>query len=135
MKNTQTLAQLISNRREEIGYTQKGLADRANIDLYMIESIEAGQELFLPPSIRQKIAMALKLNPKTIKSLEKQFEPQEKDFDIQVLKIKILNEGLKGHICPQCGADLVCRAAVMYDLEDNMIREPKARCQKCPFYL
>lgn len=135
MKKTQTLAQLISDKREAAGYTQKGLADRANVDLYMIESIEAGQELFLPPSIRQKIAMALKLNPRTVKALEKLPEEQEIDYDIQLLKLKILNEGLTGHKCPQCGSDLVCRVAVMYDLEDNMIREPKARCSKCPFNL
>ena len=135
MKKTQTLAQLISDKREEVGYTQKGLADRAIIDLSMIENIESGQELFLPPSIRQKLAMALKLNPRKIKSLEKQPEPDERDFDREVLKIKILNESLKDHICPQCGSDLVCRVAIMYDLEDNMIREPKARCSKCPFYL
>ncbi len=135
MNKHQTLAQLISDRREDIGYTQKGLADRANIDLYMVESIEAGHELFLPPTVRQKLAMALKISPKTIKALEKQPEEQEPDYDIELLKIKILNEGLKGHKCPQCGSDLVCRVAVMYDLEDNMVREPKARCSKCPFYV
>lgn len=135
MSPKKTLAQLVSEKREAAGYTQKGLADRANLDIYTIESIEAGQELFLPPSIRQKLAMALKLNPRTIKTYEKPPEEQEPDYDIQLLKLKILNEGLKGHKCPQCGADLVCRVAVMYDLEDNIIREPKARCSKCPFNL
>jgi len=135
MNKPKTLAQLISGRREDIGYTQKGLADRANVDLYMVESIEAGHELFLPPTVRQKLAMALKINPKTIKELEKQPEEQDLAYDLEILRVKILNEGLKGHICPQCGADLVCRVAVMYDLEDNLVREPKARCSKCPFYI
>lgn len=133
MKTTQTLAQMISTRREEVGYTQKGLADRANVDLSVIENLEAGCELFLPPSVRQKIANALKINAKAIKVLEKEPELQEEYFDKEVLKIKILNEGLKGHKCPQCGADLVCRVAIMYDLDDNMVKEPKARCSKCPF--
>ncbi len=135
MKKTQTLARLISEKREEIGYTQKGLANRANIDISVIENIESGQDLFLPASIRQKLAMALKLNPKSIKALEKQVELNESKPDIEALKIKILNQSLKGHNCPECGSDLICRVAIMYDLEDNMIPEPKARCTKCPFCL
>jgi ribosome-binding protein aMBF1 (putative translation factor) len=66
MKTKQTLALLISSKREERGYTQKGLADRANVDTSVVENIEAGVELFLPASIRQKIAMALKINARSI---------------------------------------------------------------------
>ena len=139
MKKYTTLAQLISTKREELGYSQKGLSDKANIDLPIIENIESGQELFLSPSVRQKIALALKLSPQEIKFFEKQPQINEKDFEIvdkaEELKIKILNEDLKGHKCPVCGAELVCRVAIMYDLEDNLIRHPKARCSKCPFLI
>lgn len=133
MNNTKTLAQLISEKREQAGYTQKGLADRSNLDISVIESIEAGHELFLSATVRQKLAIALKLNPKNIKELEKQ--PEKRIIDTDELKDKILNEGLKGHKCPVCGGDLICRVAVMYDHKDNMVRHPKARCAKCPFCL
>ena len=139
MKQNTTLAQLISTKREELGYSQKGLSSKANIDLSIIEDVESGKELFLSPSIRQKIALALKLTPQKIKLFEKQPQANEKDFEIAVkteeLKIEILNENLKGHKCPVCGAELVCRVAIMYDLEDNLIRHPKARCSKCPFLI
>ncbi len=139
MKIKQTLARLISTTREKMGYSQSGLASRANIALEIIEGIESGSELFLPSTTRQKLAMALKLNPKKIKSLEKAAEDHVKDFETadktEELKIKILEGKLQGNTCPACGAGLLCRVALMYDLEDNPVRHPKARCSKCPFQL
>jgi predicted RNA-binding Zn-ribbon protein involved in translation (DUF1610 family) len=37
--------------------------------------------------------------------------------------------------CPLCGEKLITRIAKLYDLEDNLILRPKARCSKCPFQL
>jgi transcriptional regulator with XRE-family HTH domain len=134
-----TLAEFITTTRENLGYTQKGLASRANLDLSVIEDIESGRELFLPPSIRQKLALALKVSAKRIKALEKQPETSVKDFEIadktEEIRLNILEKGLKGHKCPACGSELICRVAVMYDLEDNMVRHPKAVCSKCPFQI
>ncbi|HSA06277.1 MAG TPA: hypothetical protein P5556_03785 [Candidatus Gastranaerophilales bacterium] len=139
MSKPQTLAELISTTRENGGYSQKGLAARSNVDLSVIEDIESGRELFLPATIRQKLAMALKLNVNKIKSLEKYPDTSVKDFEIadktEGIKLDILEKGLKGHKCPVCESELVCRVAVMYDLEDNMVRHPKARCSKCPFQI
>lgn len=139
MKKQQTLAELISETRENQGHSQTGLAKRANLNVEIIDDIEAGRELFLPATIRQKLAMALKLSPKKIKSLEKLPETSDKDFEIadkiEEIRLHILEKGLKGHKCPVCGEELVCRVEVMYDLEDNMVRHPKARCSKCPFQI
>lgn len=139
MQKNETLAQLISTTRENKGYSQKGLAVKANLDISLIEDIESGRELFLSTPARQKLASALKLDAKKIKSLEKQPDSSEKDFKladkIEELKLRILKEGLKGHVCPVCGSELVCRVSVMYDIEDNMIRHSKANCSKCPFQI
>lgn len=139
MKKNETLAQFISAARENAGYSQKGLAVRANIDISLIDDIESGRELFMAASIRQKLANALKIHSNRIKELEKLPEMSEKDFElsdrIEELKLRILNEGLKGHACPVCNSELVCRVSVMYDVEDNIIRHPKARCSKCPFQI
>ena len=51
----------------------KGLAAKCNIDLSLIEDIEAGKELFLPVTIRQNLAKGLKCSPEEIKKLEKDF--------------------------------------------------------------
>lgn len=37
--------------------------------------------------------------------------------------------------CPMCGEPLVTRVARMYDLEDNLVLQPKAHCVKCIFQI
>lgn len=139
MKKIETLAQFIYEKRENAGYSQKGLAVKANLDISIIEDIESGRELFLSTPTRQKLATALKISAQKIKSLEKQPDTSEVDFiladKIEGIKLEILEKGLKGHTCPICGAGLICRVSVMYDLEDNVIRHPKAYCSKCPFQI
>lgn len=130
-----TLARFIQNKREEMGLTQKGLAISANIPLEIVEEVEAGKELFLPVTIRQALAKALKCEPQEIKSLEKDIASNIVSPEIiESLKNLILN-GAGGLKCPKCGAPLDTRVAQMYDLEDNLILHPKAHCTKCPFQI
>ena len=65
------LAQMVSSVREKLGLSQSGLAKKCNLTVEEIENIESGQELFLPPTIRQKLAKGLKLNLLEIKMYEK----------------------------------------------------------------
>lgn len=130
-----SLAQFVSQLREKLGLSQIGLAKKSNLPLEVIESIESGQELFLPTTIRQKLAKGLKLNTRDVKVFEKPYDnSQSFDEIVGILKINIL-EGEKDLQCPQCGEELICRVEKMYDLEDNLIRHPKARCAKCPFQI
>ena len=62
-----SLAEFIQQRREKAGYSIYGLADRASIAVEVLEDIESGRELFLPVTIRQKLARALKCSPNEIK--------------------------------------------------------------------
>ena len=131
-----SLAQFVSTTRENIGLSQKGLANKSNLELSIIEKIESGQELFLSTTIRQKLAKGLKIDGKVLKALEKQ--PDTRKFSqeyIEELKLRIKEGQLSGNICPVCKSELVCRIAVMYDLEDNPVKHPKARCSKCPFQI
>lgn len=131
-----TLAEFISTTRDELGLSQKGLAKKANIDLSIIENIESGQDLFLATSVRQKLAKALKVDNIVIKALEKQpHEPEVSIEYIEELRHRILAGQLNGHVCPVCKSELICRVAEMYDLEDRLVRHPKARCSKCPFQI
>ena len=50
----ETLASFVQKTRDNLGMSAKGLAQRANIDLSVIEDIESGKDLFLPVTIRQK---------------------------------------------------------------------------------
>lgn len=130
-----TLAQFIQKKRDDLGMSTKGLAMRANLDLNVVEDIEAGKDLFLSVTVRQSLAKALKCLPEEIKALEKDFNPATTSEEIiESLKELILN-GAVGLKCPVCGATLVTKIERMYDLEDNLVLHPKAHCSKCVFQI
>ena len=130
-----TLAKFIHEKREELGFTVKGLALAANIDKNEIEEIEEGKTLFLSVTIRQALAKVLKCEPEEIKALEKDITDNIISPEIiESIKELILN-GASGLKCPKCGAPLQTRIAKMYDLEDNLVLHPKAHCTKCPFQI
>jgi len=132
----ESLAELISSTRELMGFSQVGLSKKANINLKILEDIEGAQEFFLSVVVRQKLARALKLEPSTIKKYER--IPVDATLNptyINNIKENILAGYYEGNICPMCGSELVCRVAEMYDLEDKLIRHPKAHCLKCPFQI
>lgn len=133
--NKKTLAQFVQQTRDNLGLSAKGLAKKCNLDLGLIEKIEAGEELFLPVTIRQNLAKGLKCSPNELKELEKEFENNFISEEIiNDLKEKIL-AGEKDLICPKCGSELISRIEKMYDLEDNLMLHPKARCSKCVFQI
>ena len=131
------LAQMVSSVREKIGLSQSGLAKKCNLKVEEIEAIESGQELFLPPTIRQKLAKGLKLNLLEIKMYEKPpLEDFKLDFQTEDYMKQAILEGNTDNLrCPSCGAKLQTRVAKMYDLEDNLVLTPKAHCTKCPFQI
>ena len=131
----ESLAEFIQSKREKAGYSIYGLADRASIDISYLEDIESGRELFLPVTVRQKLARVLKCSPSEIKKYERDYEFKiVSEEDIDTLKTKILNRetNLK---CPLCGEPLITRIARMHDLEDNLVLQPKAHCVKCIFQI
>ena len=56
------------------------------------------------------------------------------DDVITDIKQQILN-GEEDIHCPMCGSPLITRIAEMYDLEDHLMRHPKAHCSKCVFQI
>ena len=130
-----SLAGFIQEKREKAGYSIYGLADRASISIEVLEDIESGKELFLSVTTRQKLARALKCSPSEIKKYEREYEFEVVSEDkIDEIKTKILNRetNLK---CPICGEPLITRIAKSYDLEDNLMLQPKAHCVKCVFQI
>ena len=130
-----TLAQFIQKRRDDLGMSPKGLAAKCNIDLSLIEDIVAGKELFLPVTIRQNLAKGLKCSPEEIKKLEKDFSNDLVSPQIIESLKELILKGAGGLKCPKCGAPLVTKISQMYDLEDNLVVQPKAHCTKCVFQI
>lgn len=131
----ETLATYIINNREKLGLSTIGLSNRSGIELSILEDIEAGKELFLPVTIRQKLAKALKCQPSDIQKYEKQLNTKIiSEETIQSIKQQILDRYDEIY-CPMCGSKLVTRIAKMYDLEDNLMLHPKAHCSKCVFQI
>lgn len=130
-----TLSNFIISKREKLGLSSIGLAKKSGIDLLMIEDIESGKELFLPVTIRQKLAKALKCQPLDIQKYEKNLSTKiVSDEIIYDIKQQILSGETEIH-CPMCGNLLITRIAKMYDLEDNLMLHPKAHCSKCVFQI
>lgn len=130
-----SLAQFVQQKREKLGLSTRGLAQKCNLELDLLERIESGEELFLPVTKRQNLAKGLKCNPSEIKEYEKNFENRfVSEETIEDLKERIL-DGEEDLICPVCKSPLITRIARMYDLEDNLMLHPKARCSKCVFQI
>lgn len=132
-----SLAQYVSTERERLGLSQTGLAKKCNLDIDTINSIESGIETFLSTTVRQKLAKGLKASLDEIKRYEKTQDYKFSTYsDVERIKEQILNNGENSQTvlyCPVCGSKLITRIAKMYDLEDNLMLHPKARCTKCPF--
>ena len=130
-----SLAEFIQKKREDAGFSLSGLAKRANIAIEILEDIESGKELFLSVTQRQQIARVLKCAPDDIKQYEKSYEFQVvSDETVEKIKNDILNHKTNLQ-CPMCGEPLVTRIAKMYDLDDNLVLQPKAHCVKCVFQI
>ena len=130
-----SLAEFIQTNREKAGLSIYGLAEKTSIDVSVLEDIESGKDLFLPVTIRQKLARTFKCSPNEIKKYER-------DYEFQIITDEVLDD-LKSSIlkhktnlkCPMCGEPLITRVAKMYDLEDNLVLVPKAHCTKCVFQI
>ena len=139
MQNKMSLAQFVVQRREKLNLTQSQLALNSGLELNEILSVEQGYELFLSTTVRQKLAKGLKIENKEIKRFEKSidFNLTTKDKMNEIRELILLNSTNPDFEikCPLCGEKLITRIAKLYDLEDNLILRPKARCTKCPFQL
>ena len=138
-KKYSSLAEFVSSKREEQGLSQEDLSQKSSLTIEQIQSIEQGLELFLPSTIRQKLAKGLKVDNKEIKSYEikTDFSLTQNAIMDSIREEILLNSQNPNHTiyCPICNEKLITRIAKLYDLEDNLILRPKARCSKCPFQL
>lgn len=138
-ENKISLGQYVAQKRESLGLSLEQLAEKSGLDIDVIYSIEQGMELFLATTIRQKLAKGLKVDNKEIKKYEVRadFSISTKTQSEEIREMILLNAANPNFSinCPLCGEKLITRIAKLYDLEDNLVLRPKAKCSKCPFQL
>ncbi len=136
MEYEKSLSEFIRETREKVGLSISGLAKKTALTVEQIEDIESGKELFLPSTIRQKLAKGLKINPADIKKYERiMLVSYDKITDSYLNDIKsaIINGDVENLRCPICGAKLNTKIIRLLDLENNIVLHPKAQCSKCTF--
>ena len=138
-KKYSSLAEFVIKTREKLNLTQDELSNLSSLSVDEIQSIEQGIDLFLATTTRQKLAKGLKVDNKEIKQYEIKvdYNQTEKSIKDQIKEKILLNRNNPNFTvnCPVCNEKLITRIAKLYDLEDNLVLHPKARCSKCPFQL
>ena len=138
MSKIKSLAEFIRETREKAGFSVIGLAKHTGLTIEQLEDIEAGKELFLPATIRQKLAKGLKLNPADIKQYERimlvSYDKITQEY-IDKVKTAILQDETENLRCPICGAKLNTKIVRLIDLENKIALHPKAQCSKCSFQI
>jgi len=136
--NKKSLAQYISELREKAGLSIQGLSKKTAIPIEQLEDIEAGKDLFLPQTLRQKLAKGLKITPAEIKEYERvmldSYDKINNDY-IQAVKKAILAGKTENLRCPVCSAKLNTKIVKLLDLENKTALHPKAQCSKCSFQI
>lgn len=138
MNKEKTLSEFVRETREKTGLSVQGLSKKSGLTIEQIEDIEAGKDLFLPATVRQKLAKGLKINPKDIKEYERillvSYDSVTPQY-IEDVKRTILNGDVENLRCPICGSKLNTKIVRMLDLENNIALHPKAQCSKCSFQI
>lgn len=138
MSELKSLAEYIRETREKAGFSVQGLAKKTGLTVEQIEDIEAGKDLFLPATVRQKLAKGLKVNPIEIKEYERillvSYDSVTKGY-IESVKKAILQGETDNLRCPICSAKLITKVVRLLDLENNIALHPKAQCSKCSFQI
>jgi len=135
---SKSLSEYIRETREKAGFSVSGLAKRCALSVEQIEDIEAGKDLFLPATIRQKLAKGLKVNPSDIKEYERimlvSYDKITQEY-INSVKKAILDGETENLRCPICSSKLNTKIVRLIDLENNIALHPKAQCSKCSFQI
>ena len=138
MSELKSLAEFIRETREKAGFSVQGLSKKSGLTVEQIEDIESGKDLFLPATIRQKLAKGLKINPSDIKEYERILlvsYDSVTDKYISSIKKAILDGETENLRCPICSAKLITKVVRLLDLENNIALHPKAQCSKCSFQI
>ena len=135
-----TLASRVSFLRNERRIHIADLSLQAKVPIQLLEDIEAGIETWLPTSVRQRISIVLKVDPKILEEVEvKNLKVEELYREppgelIERICEEIL-EGVNDIKCPLCSNEMKVWIQDGFDLNGAPIKTPKGYCKSCVFQL
>ena len=135
-----TLASRVSFLRNARRIHIAELSLQAKVPIKLLEDIEAGIETWLPTSIRQRISIVLKIDPKILEEVEiKNLKTEELYRDppgelIERICEEILEEKKDIH-CPMCGHEMKVWIQDGFDLNGIPIKTSKGYCKSCVFQI
>jgi len=135
-----TLALRVQALRDALDLTQRQLAQRAILDLELIQDIESGIEPFLAPAVRGKLARVLRVKPYILEEVEKRPHSRPDPYPIGPdSRLKLVQHWIDhptdSHTCPHCSAPLVLQVFERRDLHNQLLHAVKAHCSVCLFRL
>ena len=135
-----TLASRVSFLRNARRIHIAELSLQAKVPLQLLEDIEAGIETWLPTSIRQRISIVLKVDPKILEEVEvknKKIEGLYKEPPGELIEriCEEILEGISNIKCPTCGSEMKTWLQDGFDLNDAPIKTPKGYCKSCIFQI
>lgn len=135
-----TLASRVSFLRNLRKFHIAELSHEARVSIKLLEDIEAGIETWLPTSIRQRIARVLKVDPNILEEVEvkKNIDedlPKEPPLELVERIQQDILSGIKDIKCPICQNPLRVWTQEGLDLNEQLIKTPKAYCTVCVFQL
>ncbi len=135
-----TLASRVSFLRNGRRIHIAELSLQAKVPLKLLEDVEAGIETWLPTSVRQRIAIVLKVDPKILEEVEVKNQSTEEAYRnppgelIERICEEIL-EGASDIKCPLCTGEMKVWIQDGFDLNGNQIKDPKGYCKSCVFQI
>ena len=139
-KLPKTLASRVSFLRNARRIHIAELSLQTKVPIKLLEDIEAGIETWLPTSVRQRISIVLKVDPKILEVVEvknKKFEGLYKEPPGELVEricTEIL-EGVNEIKCPTCGGEMKTWIQDGFDLNGEPIKTPKGYCKSCVFQI
>ena len=130
-KEYDSLASFVINTREKLNLTQEELAKNSSLSIDEIQQIEQGMELFLPTTIRQKLAKGLRVDNREVKQYEykEDFNLAKKHTMDEIRELILLNSSNVNFSisCPVCGEKFKTKSK-MFKMPISINRLVKTSC-------
>lgn len=130
-----TLAQALQEARFAKDLTRQQLATEVMVPVSTIDAVEQGEQLWLGPILRQRLARLFKLAPNELEALEK------KPLELEAIASHGASMALDMRLwlsqpnptCPQCGGEINIKRFERLDMHQQLWVALDAGCNDCLF--